>query len=679
MTQELALIFAHINGLAMETCLIQYCDPASLDKQIILENYMQLSQLSMTLSPLLEKQHAIRTSPISLELHHLIKNLSSELKKIIELIHDGLDHIRYFSELHDITTCPQHFTGTMQFYGPCEVPISLYLINDVEILLKRLNAVFFCSSYQSTLKLLAEVGGFVQGLRGISPIPLPTVYNTTSPCITCSLEATLVPNQGESILANLIHCNCSHLCSPVRAEPIIGLFENELTQSGLVFQGTTYSHTASTTEHIPFSDTPPALLQYNIFQKVTPYIIDLSNLIYWNSGIKSRVAEKDKKLCSNLGKLLFRDTQMTEIRHKYYSSRKTPISPNHYFDMTKPDPLESLFTGGIFYSIGDTIEALKKDCSELFTRQANYQSILEQHNELYVRLNMALNGSLTNIQHPSPASTNATAPAMQRRNNVQRDSEQVKKDALARKEHYLKKVSKDGMDKLNRCLEKQASVLHDTLTLRVWGATMYTSLSNIMNHYLNRKLLLDTSRYEPGLDDFENCKYIKNILYTHSLSKEHISDLTMTFYRLLTGPLIKNEDMFPISINNQLAHALDAAGALAHHKIMIKSLIWPTIEPKDWIDIKHNMFYTISTTDLSICQREAMAYIRELVLSIALYNLVWKKSLEIYTPDFSSLESLKDGVYLTFEPSSPLVLVYGMTRRIFKDVYSMLYLHLQVE
>ncbi|AZB49112.1 terminase DNA binding subunit 2 [Vombatid gammaherpesvirus 1] len=681
MSQELALIFAHINGLAMETSLIQYCDPSSLDITTIGENLNKLTRLSTILHPLLKKQHLRRTSPLSLELTHLIQNLSCILEKIYSLIEGGKTREQYFTALHYNDQCPYHFNDTLEFYGPCHVAISLSLINDVETLLKRLNAVFFCTSLTSTLPLLDAVYGFLGLMRGISPIPYPTTYNPNTPCITCSLEATLIPNQGESMLANLIHCTCGHVCTSLQAEPIIGLFENELKQ-----------HCSLDIESIrgpknveigyETIDTPEALVHHNIFQKVTPYIIDLSNLIFWNSGIKNPMSSEEGRLCSHLGQLILRESRMLELRQLYYQDHQAPPYPIHFFDSLKADPLESLFSGGIFYSVGDTIDALKKDCSSLFTRHPRYQSLLKQHNELYTRLHSALAGDNAETSTLSgPPDNNPIVDQTRDRHldPIRVNREHILADARMRKESYLKKVSQDGMEKLNRCIEKQAHTLHDSLTLRLWGSTIYTSLSNIMNHFLNRRLLLESSIYTPGQDDFENCKYIKNILFTHHLSREHISDLTLTFYKLITGPLLKNDDLFPISINNRLAHALDAAGALAHHKIIIKHMIWPNIEPKDWIDLHHNTFYSITTTDLSICQREAMTYIRELVLSVALYNTIWKKQLKIYTPDTQVQNDTTGGIFLTYESSAPLILVCGGTRRIFKDIYTMLYSHLQVQ
>lgn len=182
---------------------------------------------------------------------------------------------------------------------------------------------------------------------------------------------------------------------------------------------------------------------------------------------------------------------------------------------------------------------------------------------------------------------------------------------------------------------------------------------------------------------FENSKYIKNLLYAQKLSQEYIDTLILTFYHLITGPLTLNNNYFPVPQNICLANCLDAAGVVPHQKLLITEMIWPTIKTKEWIDSHYNQFYTIRAEDLNSVQKQVWSYIRELVLSVSLYNRTLEKNLTIFSiSDIQSQNiissSYEDGIYITYEEELPLILIFKNKGWVFKDLYALLYHHLQL-
>ncbi len=118
-------------------------------------------------------------------------------------------------------------------YGGHKVDVSLCLINDIEILMKRINSVFYCMSHTMGLESLERALDLLGRFRGVSPIPDPRLYITSVPCWRCVGELMVLPNHGNPSTAEGTHVSCNHLAVPVNPEPVSGLFENEVRQAGL--------------------------------------------------------------------------------------------------------------------------------------------------------------------------------------------------------------------------------------------------------------------------------------------------------------------------------------------------------------------------------------------------------------------------------------------------------------
>lgn len=677
MARELAAVYAQVFDLAAEVSLLGYCDPSSIDKRCVMANSNKVFKLCESLLPCLRLQNDTECSPLSLELQHLLQNTREALGVLTDLLSGDPSRSEYFEALHPSRPregpCERHARVRVPFYGGAEKTVSLSLLNDVEVFFKRLNSVFYCLPAEGALEALGETVAFLGRLRGVSPIPPADAYVSSVPCASCFAEAAMLPNQGESVLSMLAAVNCNHVCRQVPSDPVIGVFENELRHLGAALRVLTESSLS-------------VLAGHTIFEEEDGRLAEISNLVYWSSAAdRGGVGGTARATSSShMAKLFAHEARMH--RSRAWLGRG---APSHFFDAHRPSPLESLFCGGVFNSIDDTIAALQKDCSATFLKKSNYQTLIQQQNELYVRLNEVLNGAGRDEGGAKGAEATADAEPLKPDGGASCDPRDVLSDARVRRDLYLKKLTRDGLRRLTDCIETHGRVLSDTLSLRVWGSALYASAARLVNHFLFRRQFVGLGWADltaGGEAAFENSKYIKNALHGQRLNREHLDSIVVHFYRLITGPLSLQNSHFPVPDNVALAYCLDAAGAMPHQKLVITEMIWPGIESKDWIDCNFNSFYSIETGDLNLTQKKTLNYIREAVLSISLYNRVWEKSLSLLSATElrgsclaeSASGELGEGVYLTYEGTAPLVLVFNSKGYVFKDLYTLLYTHLQL-
>lgn len=680
MSRFLAAVYSHVFGLSVDLSVLSFCDPSAVDFKNLCTINDSLIEAHSRLCGLLDEQNFSHgASSLSLELDHLLFNLMNFSSDLRLRLSKGLNEPMGMGG-----NCDLHETLTLNFYGDVDAVLHMCVINDVETVLKKINGVFYCLEYGKALTFLRQLSLFLRRLRGISPVPRPDLFLLESPCFRCRLEEAIFPNQGESADRNLLDRVCDHLCSPVPPEPVRGLFENELTHAGLLAEETepdtigrvtgTMSDRSSGSE---LEATLRVLDRHNIFDPATQGVSDLSTLLYWSAGLKN--ASGSEPLSSSfLGEIFDHDERMWSVFQQIDSDCGFgPLSRVSRAGRVVSG-VERLFCGSVFTSQADVVDAVKKDCSSTFFHRSDFQSVYRKQNELYVRLNAMLRASDGEEGMSDEASTPA-AEAIECAPRVDRTAA----DADARRQQYFKKVTQEGMQRLHLCLEANEEIIGGALTVRVWGSLVYEMLSQVLNHFIWRKTFvehdwLDCRGDTPAI--FEGSKSIKNGLFQHRLAWEHLDSLTMTFFQLLTGPLLSETDLFPVPQNVALSYCFDSAGILPHQKLKVTEMIWPGMEPRDWIDLNFNQFFKIRCGDLNSVQREVWTYVRELVLSVALYNVIWEKELVIHGPQFGSSERVNclDGIYLTYEESAPLVLIISGEGRMFKDVYALLDTHLQL-
>ncbi len=65
---------------------------------------------------------------------------------------------------------------SVEFYGGHKVDVSLCLINDIEILMKRINSVFYCMSHTMGLESLERALDLLGRFRGCWPSWRPSSF-----------------------------------------------------------------------------------------------------------------------------------------------------------------------------------------------------------------------------------------------------------------------------------------------------------------------------------------------------------------------------------------------------------------------------------------------------------------------------------------------------------------------
>ncbi len=416
------------------------------------------------------------------------------------------------------------------------------------------------------------------------------------------------------------------------------------------------------------------------FSTVPPEVAELSELLYWNSGGHAigATGQGEGGGHSRLSALFARERRLALVR-RACEEALAGARLTHLFDAVAPGATERLFCGGVYSSSGDAVEALKADCAAAFTAHPQYRAILQKRNELYTRLNRAMQRLGRGEEEASRESPEVPRPAGAR----EPGPSGALSDALKRKEQYLRQVATEGLAKLQSCLAQQSETLTETLCLRVWGDVVYWELARMRNHFLYRRAFVsgpwEDRRAGEGAA-FENSKYIKTHLFTQTLSSEHLHALTHSLYTFITGPLAEESGLFPPPSNVALARCCDAAGTLPHQKAFLTSLIWPGIEPSDWIETSFNSFYSVPGGSLASSQQILCRALREAVLTVSLYNKTWGRSLILRRADaVSPGQALPpDGLYLTYDSDRPLILLYKGRGWVFKDLYALLYLHLQM-
>lgn len=646
MSKELAAVYAQVYGLCLDLSVLEFTDYKYIDWTALKNNFTRIDSLANILLPSIICNNQTTPSGLTLELCHLLTNAR---KTCAQLLNKNMDIISTCGS-RCMFVCRCEFI----FYGGNSAMLDLQSINSIDAVFRKLNTIFYCMASNATLPLLDTIFKHLGILRGIAPIPPPSIYMIGDHCLQCIREHEYLPNQGLSKDQLLENCRCSHLFPLVQTEPL-HLADSE----------SSLGHEHQSQQSPPKNITTPIqhTIKFNIFNDVSRDLAHLSNLLYWTSG-DSNYATSDVS-CSHLSQLFHK-----ESRHILCHQGLSKICTN-FINKYTPTPFEQLFTGVLHTDHSTILKALTDDCTASFLQKTNYIESLKSKNELYTALQMFLNSDHT-IKH--------TKEQVEGQDPTCRSFAQ---DAQKRKESYLKKITNEGLKKLSDCLNSQLSHIEDTLSIRSWGTLLYEQFARLYNHFIIRTYLLS----QPSMVGeilIEHSQYIKGVLYNHTLNKSHIITLASRYYKILTGPLIKEYGLFRLPQNVLLAQSLAAAGTLPHQKARICFDIDNMKAPKDWIAQEFNCFYTFQDgLTLEEVQEKAWKYIKELILSVAIYNIVWEKNLTVQTPNdfdnvshFKRLQPTLNSVILTFESSSPLILIAKNELRVFKDIYAMLFCHL---
>lgn len=254
----------------------------------------------------------------------------------------------------------------------------------------------------------------------------------------------------------------------------------------------------------------------------------------------------------------------------------------------------------------------------------------------------------------------------------------VTREVNVRKRAYLQKVSEVGYGKVIRCIKTQERLTSKLIDVNLVGPLCLDFISKLMNGFLYR------SQYHQDQDvvdvgdqfTYDEHLYVVNNLIHKSLPVESLPLLGQQIYELCNGPLFTHcTDRYPLSHNVDMAYACDNAGVLPHVKDDLVKCAEGTVYPSEWMVVKYMGFFNFSDCqDLNVLQKEMWMHVRELVLSVALYNETFGKQLSIACLR-DELHPDRD-VILTYNKEWPLLLRHEGSLYKSKDLYLLLYRHL---
>nr|ADY62514.1 transport protein [Pan troglodytes cytomegalovirus 2.1] len=254
----------------------------------------------------------------------------------------------------------------------------------------------------------------------------------------------------------------------------------------------------------------------------------------------------------------------------------------------------------------------------------------------------------------------------------------VTREVNVRKRAYLQKVSEVGYGKVIRCIKAQERLTSKLIDVNLVGPLCLDFISKLMNGFLYRSQyhqdqnVLDVGQHLT----YDEHLYVVNNLIHKSLPVESLPLLGQQIYELCNGPLFTHcTDRYPLSHNVDMAYACDNAGVLPHAKDDLVKCAEGTVYPSEWMVVKYMSFFNFSDCeDLNVLQKEMWMHVRELVLSVALYNETFGKQLSIACLR-DELHPDKD-LILTYNKEWPLLLRHEGSLYKSKDLYLLLYRHL---
>lgn len=255
----------------------------------------------------------------------------------------------------------------------------------------------------------------------------------------------------------------------------------------------------------------------------------------------------------------------------------------------------------------------------------------------------------------------------------------VNKEVNVRKRAYLKKVSEVGYNKVMACIKSQEHLVTKLVNVNLVGTVCLEALSKVMNGFLSRQRATKEARALPDVGEslaYDEHLYVVNNLVHKRLPVELLPHLGQQVYRFINGPLFTRYlDRYPLPYNVNMAYACDNGGILPHVKEDLVRCADGTAEPGDWMVAGYQGFFSfVDVRELNDLQKAVWAHVRELVLSVALYNETFGKQLDVWRVEDG--DAAGDGIVLTYNREAPLLLRYAGRRFRSKDLYLLLYKHL---
>ncbi|AJA36253.1 U40 [Human betaherpesvirus 6A] len=680
--QSLCVLCARLNECALDLECLKFCDPVIVlsDMANFKKNGIVILHLYQTFFEGIKEQNLLCASALTVYMQVLLKAMYEQvllLDAALESFMVDQDRKKYFEKVLCLRRCAEHLSINISLNNGVEFIVQLSTLNDIEQLISKINSVYALLLPQEGLQICGKIIDLLTIMCGACMVAKPESYLETKTCMKCYEELTLTPNQGKSLRRRLHGKFCNHLTEQkafFNIEKNIETIEKDLGEAILNY-GTVQSVATEikkifkqqrSAESLHVSDAEKTLKKYNIFSKVPDVIYSLSEFTYWSKiseTIVRNVAITLQQLnsCHTLYKQLQNDVSLYlygEVSEDFLALSENLLTHD-----------ERLYVGSIYVSpsrlidlvTGLSIKNLEE--SPIFKRLAEEDEV--QHK---------IKSLLHDIRDPQTTET----PGRLNTINCMLQTHNLQQEVLARKKAYFQKVSESGYNRVMACIREQESLINKVVSVNVYGNFIFEALSKIMNGFVLRKMYLDGSLRVDSCT-YDEHLYIKNNLMPKKLPLELLPDLSEIMYTLLTGPLSDfHKSAYPLPANISMAYGCDHAEMLPHMKEDLARCIEGTIHPSVWMVCEYNEFFNFSgVTDVNDMQKKMWNFIRELTLSVALYNDVFGKRLKIVRIDEEG--DLSGNVVLTFNHESPLLFHTGGGMTKFKDVYSLLYCDLQAQ
>ncbi|AFX83380.1 B56 [Murid betaherpesvirus 8] len=712
--QKLCVVCSKCNECAMDAECLKYCDPniVLMDSTAFKKNGLMVIHLYRTLYPALVNQNTVQTSVLTLYMQMLLQGLYDTMREIDMALMDYATHQNretYFRRVLKLDACHRHESVQIVFAPELELTIDLSTLNDVERLLCKINCVYGAVEANQGVAVCRQLLSLLAKLCDICPVASPEVYRETATCFQCYEELMVVPNQGRSINRRMQGLLCDHVTIK---RPLVQLdmdaqtVEQDMGEIAIrapnvkgVIRAIKTLASSSQASYAYINDAEETLKGYNLFSDIPDPIYSLSDYTYWSKtseAIVKHVGVTMRQL--NVSHNLWKTLRMELSRYLYGEDIEDLFSLGE--DRFGGD--ERIYVGSIFAAPGRVVDMITSMSIKSFESNPLFNK-LHESNEIYAKIKSLIEeirGSGDGSEGTGARGGVEAAGGRGDGGGAVKDgtgavgsfalecgdpllrTHDVNKEVNVRKRAYLKKVSEMGYNKVMACIRNQEHLVTKLINVNLVGTVCLEALSKVMNGFLCRqrcaKDALDIHDVSVGLG-YDEHLYIMNNLAHKKLPYELLPQLGQQIYRFINGPMFTHYlDRHPLPYNVNMAYACDNAGVLPHVKEDLVRCADGNAVPGEWMVVGYMGFFKFSDVkDLNDLQKMLWAHVRELVLSVALYNETFGKRLSVCRVEDGDDES--DGLILTYNQEAPLLL--RCRGRVFKskDLYLLLYKHLSLD
>lgn len=712
--QKLCVVCSKCNECAMDVECLKYCDPniVSMDSTAFRRNGLMVIHLYKTLYPALVSQNSVQTSVLTLYMEILLQGLYDTMREIDMALTDFLNHRdreAYYKRVLKLDVCQRHESLVITFAPELALTIDLSTLNDVERLLCKINCVYGVVDAEQGVRVCQRLLSLLARLCDICPVAGPEIYRETATCFQCYEELMAVPNQGRSINRRMQGLLCDHITIKkvlVQLDTDVQTVEQDMGDMAIrapsvkgVIRAIKNLASFSPASYAYINDAEEALKGYNLFSEIPDRIFSLSDYTYWSktSEVIVRhvgVTMRQLNVCHSLWKTL-----RTELSRYIYGEEVEDI-----FSLGEGRFAgdERIFVGSIFAAPGKVVDMITSMSIKSFESNPLFNR-LHESNEIYSKIRSLIE-EIRGVDSGSVVAESRTAGAGIGDRGVGGEcvgngdgdvgnsaleygdpllrAHDVNKEVNVRKRAYLKKVSEVGYNKVMACIRSQEHLVTKLVNVNLVGTACLEALSKVMNGFLCRQrcmaLSVDFSDVGETLSHDEHLYVINNLVHKR-LPPEMLPQLGQQVYRFINGPMFTHYlDRYPLPYNVNMAYACDNAGLLPHVKEDLVRCADGTVAPSEWMISGYLGFFKfVAVKELNDLQKLMWAHIRELVLSVALYNEAFGKQLSVWRIEDG--DDAGDGIVLTYNQESPLLLRCGGRKFKSKDLYLLLYKHLALD